>query len=372
MIGEGLTEKKPVFNIPCLFGSKYFRPFRSRAQERAVGESEDLNLKKHEHPKHRVVSMERKIGKIKKVPLRELWKKEDKGFTKWLEENIEYLNDVLDIDLSVLSREEKVGPFKVDLFAEDNYGNKVIIENQLEKTDHDHLGKVITYLTNLEANTAMWITSNPREEHIKAIEWLNTITPDNISFYLVKVEAIKIEPQPLPAPLFSVVKGPTVESKQLGEERKEYAERHVLRKDFWTKLLEKAKERTRLHSNVSPGIYSWIGTGAGKSGIGYNYVITYKYASCEIYLDRGKEFEDPNVNKIRYDELLKHKDKIEEEFGEPLNWERLDNRRASRISKRFEGSGLKDQDRWDAIQDKMIDAMIRLEKAFRPHIKRIE
>lgn len=125
------------------------------------------------------------IGKIKKVSLRELWKKEDKHFTKWLEENIDYLNDVIDIDISIESREENVGPFRVDLYGEDNNGNKVIIENQLEKTDHTHLGQIITYLTNLEAKTAIWISSEPVEEHEKAIEWLNETTPDDISFYLI-------------------------------------------------------------------------------------------------------------------------------------------------------------------------------------------
>jgi len=145
-----------------------------------------------------------------------------------------------------------------------------------------------------------------------------------------------------------------------------------LRKEFWTQLLEKAKSRTRLHSNISPSIYSWIGTGAGKSGIGYNYSITYKFATSEIYFDRGKEFEEPNINKQRFDKLFQNKEKIEQAFGEELRWERLDNRRACRISYRFEGVGLKDKDRWDELQDKMIDAMIRLEKAFRPYIRQLE
>lgn len=313
--------------------------------------------------------MNQNIGKIKNVSLRDVWKKEDKDFSKWLEENIEYLNDILNFDLSIVSREEKVGPFKVDLFAEDDLGNKVIIENQLNKTDHDHLGKVITYLTNLEANTAIWITSKPVNEHIKAIKWLNEVTADDISFYLIKVEAIKIEPQSLVAPLFTIVEGPSTEAKQLGEEKKQYAQRHILRKDFWTKLLEKAKERTKLHSNVSPSIYSWIAAGAGKSGISYNYVITNKYGSCEVYLDRGSDFEEPNINKIRFSELYKHKSKIEKEFGEKLNWEKLEGRRASRISIKFEGKGLKDKDKWDKLQDKMIDAMIRLEKALKRFIQ---
>jgi len=311
------------------------------------------------------------IGKIKKVPLRELWEKEDKDFTKWLEENIEYLNDILDFDLSVISREEPVGPFKVDLFAEDNFGNKVIIENQLEKTNHEHLGKVITYLTNLEANTAIWIVSKPVDEHAKAIEWLNETTPDDISFYLIKIEAIKIGSQPVAAPLFTIIKGPTSELKQLGKEKKKDAERHILRKEFWAQLLEKAKEKTTLYSNITPSRYHWIGTGAGKQGITYSFVITNKYASCEIYFDKGREFEEPNVNKIRFDQLYKHKNEIEKAFGGKLNWERLNNRRASRISSRFEGVGLKDKNKWNDLQDQMIDAMIRLEKAFKKHIRQL-
>jgi len=315
---------------------------------------------------------ESRIGKIKKVPLRELWRKEDKDFTEWLEKNIDYLNDILDFDLSILSRDEKVGPFRVDLFAEDSYGSKVIIENQLEKSDHDHLGKILTYLINLEANTAIWITKDPRDEHIKVVEWLNETTPDDIAFYLIKLEAIKIENQPMAAPLFTILKGPTTESKQLGAEKKEYAERHILRKEFWTQLLDKAKERTNLHSNVSPSISSWIGTGAGKSGMAYNYVITMKYAGCEIYLDRGKEFEEPNINKARFDQLYKNREKIETDFGGKLNWERLDDRRASRISVKFEGVGLKDKDKWSRLQDKLIDTMTRFEKAFRKHIKQLK
>jgi len=312
------------------------------------------------------------IGKIKKVCLRELWKKEDKDFTRWLEENIEYLNEVLDFDITIESREEKVGPFNVDLYGEDNLGNKVIIENQLEKTDHDHLGKVLTYLINLEANTAIWITSNPREEHAKTIEWLNEFTPDDVSFYLIKVEAIKIESQPIAAPLFSIVKGPSSESKQIGEEKKQHAQRHILRKEFWTQLLEKVRDKTKMYANVSPGIYHWLGTGAGKSGIGYSFIITNKYAGCEIYLDRGKEYEEPNINKIRFDKLIKHKEEIEKDLGFKLNWERLDERRASKISYSFEGVGIREKDKWDELQESMIDKMISLEAVFRKYIKEME
>jgi len=185
------------------------------------------------------------IGKLEKVPLRAIWKNEAKDFTSWLEDNIEILNDSLNLSLSVLEREKNAGVFRVDLLAEDAESNKVIIECQLEKTDHDHLGKVLTYLTNLDAKTAIWICKNPRPEHTNAITWLNEITPADVSFYLVKVEGVRIG-ESSPAPFFSTICSPSEEAKEVGENKKKFAERHIKRKEFWTQLLEKSKERTKL------------------------------------------------------------------------------------------------------------------------------
>ncbi|MBT5029740.1 DUF4268 domain-containing protein [archaeon] len=313
------------------------------------------------------------IGKIKKVPLRKLWKKEDKDFSHWLSNNIDYLNDVLDFDLSVENTEEKVGPYRVDIFAEDNYGRKVIIENQLEKTDHTHLGQILTYMVNLDSKIAIWIASRVVDEHAKVIDWLNENSPDDFSFYLIQLEAIMIEGNEIAAPLFTIVQKPTLESKELGAEKKQYAQRHILRKEFWGQLLEKSKEKTKLHSNVSASIYSWIGAGAGKSGIGYNYGFTNNYASVEIYLDRGKDYVEPNINKQRFDELFKHKDEIESIFGGKLSWERLDEKRASRICFRFDGDNLlRNKDCWEDLQNKLVDAMVRLEKSTSKYIRDLD
>jgi len=309
------------------------------------------------------------IGKLKKVPLREIWRNEAKDFTTWLAENIDTLSEEIRIPLSVMSREKAVGDFSLDLIAEDSDGQLVIIENQLEKTNHDHLGKILTYLSNLDAKTAIWISSDPREEHIKAINWLNECTPEDVSFYLVKIEAVKIGSSE-PAPMFSVIAEPTEIAKSVGKEKKEYAERHHLRKEFWTQLIEKLKGRTKLHANLSPVIYSWIGTGAGKSGISYTYGVTYDYVSSEIYLDRGKDY--PTLNKERFDVLYKHKEEIEKAFGGQLSWERLDKKRASRIVIRFKGFGLKDKETWNEAQEKMIDSMIRIEKTFKPYIEKLK
>ena len=192
------------------------------------------------------------IGKLEKVELRELWKHEEQGFSAWLVANLDGLADVLGFGLSEPQREVKVGSFEVDLVAEDDNSNRVVIENLLEATDHDHLGKILTYLTNLEAKTAIWITKTPRPEHIKAIAWLNETTPDDISFFLVRLDAYRIGTSD-PAPLFTVIVGPSPEAKGFGQQKKQLAERHVLRLKFWDGLLTRAKERSvLLHASRSP------------------------------------------------------------------------------------------------------------------------
>lgn len=308
------------------------------------------------------------IGKLTKVPLREIWKNEANDFSSWLAENIEVLSEKLDFSLSVVETNKTVGSFFIDILAEDEGGRLVIIENQLEKTDHDHLGKIITYISSMDAKTGIWITSKPRTEHKKAIDWLNEITPADVQFYLIKIEAVRIEGS-VAAPLFTIVAKPSVEGKLRGEEKKRLARRHVLRKKFWQQLLSKAKKKTGLHTNISPGIWSWVGTGAGKTGLIFNYVVTKKYGACELYIDRGKGYK--RLNKKRFDTLYAHKSEIEKSFGRKLEWERMEDKRASRIIKRFKEAGLYDEEKWSKLQDKMIEAMIRLEKSLRIYIQKL-
>jgi len=308
------------------------------------------------------------IQKINKVPLREIWNKEDKDFTKWLEENIDYLNEVIGFDITVLSREEKVGPFKVDLYGEDNFGNKVIIENQLEKTDHAHLGQIITYLVNLEANTAIWITKEPTEEHIKVIDWLNEITPDDMSFYLIKLEAIKIGDHSAAAPLFTVIKRPTTEKKQIGSERKEYAQRHVFREKFWNQFLLEVNKKNSLFKNISPSTDSWIGIGVGKGGINLNLVVSKKYARPEIYINRG----DKETNKEIFDYFYKLKAKIEKDFGNKLVWEKMEDNVTSRIKYQLDDVNIFDEEDWPKMIEFLIDSSARMYKAFKEPIKKLK
>ena len=308
------------------------------------------------------------IEKLQRIKLREVWKHEAHDFTQWLEQNIDVLNDVIDLDLSNAEREKAAGAFSVDLVAEDDMGNTVVIENQLEKSNHDHLGKLITYLTAIGAKVAIWIVADPRPEHVGAISWLNESS--SASFYLLKVEAIKIGDSP-PAPLLTLIVGPSEEGREVGKTKKELAERHVLRQEFWKRLLEQAKAKTKLHAGISPSQYNWIGTGAGKGGLAYNYVLTQHGSTVELYINRGKDSKEEN--KAIFDALIKHQEDIERTFGEPLEWDRLDTKKGCRIVKRFSLGGYRDEEeKWPEIQDKMIDAMVRLEKSLRPHIAELK
>jgi hypothetical protein len=308
------------------------------------------------------------IGKIQRVPLREVWKHEALDLTKWLQDNIEVLNEPLDLSLSNAEREQSAGDFNVDLVAEDEDGSLVVIENQLEKSDHAHLGKLITYLTAIGAKKAVWIVAEPRPEHVAAITWLNEGSA--AAFYLLKIEGIRISGSD-PAPLLTLIVGPSEQGREVGATKKELAERYDLRQHFWTQLLKRAKDKSKLHANISPSQHGWISAGSGKRGVGFNYAILKHEGAVELYIDRGKEAGDES--KIIFDSLAASKDAIEKEFGGPLEWQRLEGKRACRIKKIIPLGGYRDDEsKWPSIQDAMIDAMICLERAFKPYIAKLQ
>lgn len=266
------------------------------------------------------------IGKLERVDLREVWKHEAHNFTQWLEKNIDVLNDALDLTLVNVDREQPAGSFNIDLVAEDEGGGTVTIENQLERSNHDHLGKLITYLTAMSAKAAIWIVSDPRPEHVAAITWLNEAS--SAAFYMVKVEAVRIGDSP-PAPLFTLIVGPSEESQDVGHAKKEIAERYSIRKRWWSALIERSARVNKLHAHITPGEYSWIGTSSGVRGLNLNYVVTQDECATELYIDRGKGSADEN--KSIFEQLYSRKKTIEKAFGGVLSWERLEGKRACRI-----------------------------------------
>ena len=308
------------------------------------------------------------IGKLERVPLREVWEHEAYDFTQWLQDNIDVLNTALDLNLVNVDREQAAGSFSIDLVAEDAGGGTVIIENQLEKSNHDHLGKLITYLTGMGAKAAIWIVSDPRPEHVAAIAWLNE--SGSAAFYMVKVEAVRIGESPA-APLFTLIVGPSDETKDVGQTKKEIAERYGIRKRWWTMLVERSAKVNKLHAHITPGEYSWLGTSSGVRGLGFNYVVTQDECAAELYIDRGRDHDDEN--KALFDQLFEHKAEIDATFGQSLSWERLEGKRACRIRHTETGGGYRSpEDKWPAVQDAIILDMDRLEKALRPHLKQLK
>jgi len=301
------------------------------------------------------------VGRLVRVPLREVWAHEAHDFTRWLQDNIDVLNGALGLDLVNIEREQSAGAFNVDLVAEDSSGSKVIIENQLERSDHDHLGKLITYLAAFNAEIAIWIVAHPRPEHVAAISWLNESS--SADFHLIKFEAVRIGSS-APAPLLTQIVGPSAETKAVSEQNREFAERYVIRERYWANLL--SRPDAHLHKHLTPSRYSWLGLSSGVRGINLNYSVRKDESQVEVYIDRGKG--SAGENDQAFEHLLAQKDDIEQAFGEPLSWDNLEGKRASRISKTIDGGYRSDNEGWDEIHDQMTDAMNRLAKAVKPYL----
>jgi len=307
------------------------------------------------------------IGKLEAAELRELWKHEALDFISWLADNLDVLKDQLGLDLTTVEQEQSVGPFSADILAKDASGRSVIIENQLERTDHDHLGKVLTYLANLDAKIAIWISSDPRPEHVTAVDYLNENVPSDTEFYLVKLQAFRIGSSE-PAPLFTIEAGPSEERTAAGETKKNLAEKDKKRYEFFQQLLDRCREKTNLFSNISPvGYQSWVQAGAGKGGLGWILVATEKSARIDLF------FYAPSaeMNQKRFEAFMVHKDEIEKAFGEPLSWEFKTSRKQQYVRSVCSIGGLDDEGKWQDIQSDLVDRLIRMDAAFRPWIKQI-
>ncbi len=308
------------------------------------------------------------VAVIDVVPIRCVWPKEALHFTKWLEDNIEALNARLGLQLTVLEREKKVGDFIVDLWCQDATGRSAIVENQLERTDHDHLGKVLTYLVNLDAKLAIWVAPELRPEHHKVVDWLNEATPADLSFYLVKVEAIRIGTSPF-APLFTIAAGPDRQAKDIGIAKKDVAGKQNDYREFWTGLLERSKGKTPLFGSISPSTANWIQATAGKAGFTYIYQIAKESALVDLNIEFGSNFAEKN--KQVFDLLAQDKEAIEQEYGATLLWDRMEGRQSARIRRVLSKDLFANPDTWPQLQDELIDALIRLDKVFQPRIKNL-
>ena len=309
--------------------------------------------------------MEFKLGKLEEVNIRDIWKHEQYDFSNWLskEENIELLGNEIGLTLTDISKEVFVGGFKCDLVAKDETsGIKVIIENQLEATNHDHLGKIITYASGLEADVIVWIVKEAREEHRSAIEWLNNNTVKDISFFLIEIHAYKIGDS-LTAPKFVIIEKPndflknTKTTNNNGELTKAQAERL----NFWNKFNEILIAKNKPFNVRKATTDHWynIALGTSEANISITLVNKINSIGIEIYIDENKEL---------FNKLYKLSDEIEKDLGFKMDWQRLDDKKASRIIYYIEGLDFNNHKNYNDLIDEVIDKAVKIRTVFKKYI----
>ena len=268
------------------------------------------------------------IRKIKEVDIRNLWSHEQYDFSEWLSkhENLELLNEVIGITLSEVEKEVYVGSYRCDLVGNDETtGDKVIIENQLEASNHDHLGKIITYASGLDAKVIVWIVKEAREEHRSAIEWLNNNTSERLNFFLIEIHAYQIGDS-LCAPKFEIVEKPNgfIKNAKTQSGTGEYNKSQGEKIEFWTRFNEILVERGKPFNVRKETTDHWydIAVGTSEAHISLTIVNREGCVGVELYISDNKEL---------YDRLYAQKDEIEEKLGLSPEWQRLDGKKASRI-----------------------------------------
>lgn len=305
------------------------------------------------------------IGKLEEVDIRELWKHEQYDFSEWLskKENIENLNEILGLTLVDISKETYVGSYRCDLFAKDETtGIKVIIENQLEMSNHDHLGKIITYASGLDAKVVVWIVKEAREEHRSAIEWLNNNTNSNVNFFLIEIHAYKIGNSDN-APMFQVIEQPNdfIKNNKSTNSNDTMNKSQSQRVEFWNQFNNVIVERGKPFNIRKATTDHWYNVAIGTSDAHIDITLVNKDSviGVELYITDNKEL---------FDKLYQRKDEIEADLGFKLDWRRLNNSKASRIVTFIKGLNFDDHSNYNELMNKTIDLAVLMRDTFKRYI----
>ena len=307
-----------------------------------------------------------KLGKLQEIDIREVWTHEQYDFSKWLsaEDNMQELGNVLNLSLSDIETEKFVGSYRCDILCRDEItGRVVLIENQLEQTNHDHLGKILTYASGLDASVVVWVVASARDEHASAIEWLNKHTDDSISFFLLEIHAYRIGNSE-PAPQFKIIEQPNdfVKTVKRIAQDKSVNESQSRRLEFWTQFNDILEQRGKPFNKRKATTDHWYSVAVGSS-------------ECQISIDLVNKDHKIRVglwisdNKERFDYMHQHKEEIEVAMGFPLFWQRLDNKKSSLICTYIKGLDFKAQDNYPELMNEAIDLVVKMRDVLKKYIQ---
>jgi hypothetical protein len=320
-----------------------------------------------------VEHMKAQLGKLESIPLREAWENEASQFTPWLAqaENIALLADALGIELEVTGQEQSVGSFSADILCKDTAtGQLVLIENQLERTDHTHLGQILTYAAGLSANTVIWIAGTFREEHRAAIDWLNENTVDAVQFFGVEVELWRIGDSPY-APKFNVVSKPndwtkTVYAAAHNIGSSPVSETKLQQQRYWAALGDFIEQSASGIRPQKPLPQHWTNFSIGRSGMHIAATVNSvdQRIGVELYLSNA-------AAKEQFKRLEDHKKEVEKAISEPLDWQELPGKKSARIALYKQDVDPTDEQNWPIQHEWLADKITKFSAAFRPLVKNL-
>lgn len=310
------------------------------------------------------------LGKLQRINLREAWKHEAAEFTPWLAQadNLALLAEHLGLsELEIVGVEQWVGDFKLDILCSDGTG-QVIIENQLEKTNHSHLGQILTYAAGVGARKVIWVAESFRTEHVAALEFLNQHTTDELDFFAVEVELWRIGDSPM-APSFNVVVKPNDWAKA-GRESAKAATSTTPTKQrqlmFWTGWSEWLQARGSALRTQKPLPQHWTNLALGRTGIHLAATLN----SRESRLGMGVYIDHPN-SKSMFKQLQARQAEIEDALKLRLQWNELPDGHACRIFHVRTDSPLEDEEQWPSYFAWMEDMALRMSAVFRPLVREL-
>ena len=310
----------------------------------------------------------KELGHLKTVELRSVWGHEALDFTRWLakDENINILADELDIEIENIKPEESAGRYSVDIIADEvNTKRKVIIENQLESTDHKHLGQLLTYASAHDASLIIWVVKDYTEEHKQAIDWFNRHMPEEISFFLVKIELWQIG-NSHPAPKFNIISQPNAWAKTLkkaaSQDKGSPSDLKLLQQRFWQSLKEYVNlktEKSAVNYGRTPRPQHWydISFGTSKANISLTFNSRSSQIGCELYIKNDESI---------YSKIQSDKEKILAELGDDVEFMDLPGSSAFRIIKTY-GCDPFDENNWNEYFEWLNTQAAKFQKTFKKY-----